>query len=77
MLKSKLRRRILKKRKLKYNHNTKIQINKILRHIDFKVNKKIIGGYFPVNYEIDCLDILQELEKKKCQIALPRIKKII
>ena len=55
MLKSKLRRRILKKRKLKYNHNTKIQINKILRHIDFKVNKKIIGGYFPVNYEIDCL----------------------
>ena len=75
MLKSKLRRRILKKRKLKYNHNTKIQINKILRHIDFKVNKKIIGGYFPVNYEIDCLDILQELEKKKWQIALPRIKK--
>lgn len=75
MLKSKLRKRILKIRRIKYNHNIRIQFNKISRYIDFKANKKIIGGYFPVNYEIDCLEILQEFEKKKFQIALPCIKK--
>ena len=75
MLKSKLRKRILKIRRIKYKHSIKIQFNKILRYIDFKAKKKIIGGYFPVNYEIDCLEILQEFEKKKFQIALPCIKK--
>ena len=32
---------------------------------------KIVGGYYPVNYEIDDLDILGRLEKKKITISLP------
>ena len=36
---------------------------------------KIVGGYYPVNYEIDDLDILRRLEKKKITISLPSIKK--
>ena len=39
------------------------------------LTKKCIGGYFPVNYEIDDLEILRELKKKKYQISLPVIKK--
>ncbi len=34
-----------------------------------------MGGYYPVNYEIDDLEILREFEKKKIKIALPVIKK--
>jgi len=34
-----------------------------------------LGGYYPVNYEIDDLEILREFEKKKIKIALPVIKK--
>ena len=36
---------------------------------------KIVGGYYPVNYEIDDLNILGRLEKKKITISLPSIKK--
>ena len=39
------------------------------------LTKKRIGGYFPVNHEIDDLEILKKLKKKKYQISLPVIKK--
>ena len=37
--------------------------------------KKSIGGYYPVNNEVDDLEILKEFSKKKYQISLPVIKK--
>ena len=40
-----------------------------------KLNFKSIGGYYPSNYEIDDLDILDLLEKKKFKVSLPIIKK--
>ena len=40
-----------------------------------KYNLKIIGGYYPTNYEIDDLEILKKLEKKKYKICLPVVKK--
>ena len=40
-----------------------------------KVTGKIIGGYYPYNYEIDILQILKKFEKKKFIITLPKIKK--
>ena len=75
MLKSILRAKYLKIRKKLFNKNKKIQfinIQKILK----KTKKKnlIIGGYYPVSYEIDCLDILKKLEKNRFKIALPVIK---
>ena len=41
----------------------------------FKKKNPIIGGYFPVNYEIDCMNILRKLELNKFKVALPVIKK--
>ena len=38
-------------------------------------NLKNIGGYYPSNYEIDDLEILDLLEKKDFNISLPRITK--
>ena len=38
-------------------------------------NFKNLGGYYPSNFEIDDLEILELLEKKKYRISLPIIKK--
>ena len=76
MLKSKLRKKALKIRKIANKNNLKIDFNKVFSLI--KKNyliKKSIGGYFPVNYEVDDLEILKEFAKKNYQISLPVIKK--
>ena len=76
MLKSKLRKKVLKIRKVANKNNLKIDFNKVFSLI--KKNhliKKSIGGYFPVNYEVDDLEILKEFAKKNYQISLPVIKK--
>ena len=76
MLKSKLRKKALKIRKVANKNNLKIDFNKVFSLI--KKNhliKKSIGGYFPVNYEVDDLEILKEFAKKNYQISLPVIKK--
>ena len=76
MLKSKLRKKALKIRKVANKNNLKINFNKVFSLI--KKNyliKKSIGGYFPVNYEVDDLEILKEFAKKNYQISLPVIKK--
>ncbi len=76
MFKSKLRKRFLTIRKLKNKKNIQIKFKKVLNLIN-KQNKiiKIIGGYFPVNNEVDDLNILKEFDKKKYHISLPVIKK--
>ncbi len=76
MLKSKLRKKVLKIRKIAYKNNLKIDFNKVFSLIKKNnLNKKSIGGYFPVNYEVDDLKILNEFNKKNYQISLPVIKK--
>ena len=66
MLKSEIRKKILKIRKTKNKNNT-IDLKNFFNFLKKKVNLKykIIGGYYPVNYEIDDLEILREFEKKK------------
>ena len=76
MLKSNIRKKILNLRKLENRKNIQLQfsaIYNILKKNNLK--NKYIGGYYPVNYEIDDLDILKELEKKNFKISLPVIKK--
>jgi 5-formyltetrahydrofolate cyclo-ligase len=73
--KSKLRKELLKIRKLKNKQNIKIKFNKVFNLIKKNFLLKDIGGYFPVNYEADDLDILKEFNKKNYQISLPVIKK--
>ena len=77
MLKSKIREKILKVRENRNRGNAYIKFSNIFNLIKKKTNlsKKIIGGYYPVNHEVDDLKILKEFEKKKIKISLPIIKK--
>ena len=76
MLKSKLREKILKIREINTDKNIKLDFNKIINLLKKeKITKKNIGGYYPVNFEVDDLHILKEFEKKNFNISLPVIKK--
>ena len=76
MLKSKLRKKILKVREEISKRNIQIDFNQLIKILKKeKINKKIIGGYYPVNYEIDDLAILKKFEKDQFYISLPVIKK--
>ena len=77
MLKSKIRKKILKIRENKNKGKIHIKFNKIYSLLKKTTNlkKKIIGGYYPVNYEVDDLEILKKFAKKKVKISLPVIKK--
>ena len=77
MIKSKIRKKILYIRKKQNNKNIKFLFLKVFKEIKKKILKnKIIGGYYPVNYEIDILEILESLEKKVgAKLSLPVIKK--
>jgi len=75
VLKKNLRKKILKIRKKINPNNNKIDFIKIFNLIkkQKKINKKI-GGYFPVNNEIDDLEILKKFEEKKYKVCLPVVK---
>jgi len=76
VLKSKLRKKILKIRQKFNTKNTQINFNQILKILKKnKINNKIIGGYYPVNFEIDDLALLRKFKKNKFSISLPVIKK--
>ena len=76
MLKSKLRKKILKVREKINKKNIQIDFNQLIKIIKIeKITKKIIGGYYPVNFEIDDLTILRKFEKNRFLISLPVIKK--
>ena len=76
MLKSKLRKKILLIRKKKNNKNLNFLSLKILKEIKKNLSKKlIIGGYFPVNFEVDILEFLKKLEISGFKLSLPVIKK--
>ena len=76
MNKSQIRNKIIKIRKKKFNKDLKINLGKFISFLKIdKFNFKSIGGYYPSNYEIDDLDILDLLEKKNFKVSLPIIKK--
>ena len=76
MNKSTIRSRIIKIRKKNYNKNLKINSGELFLFLrKKKFNSKIFGGYYPSNHEIDDLEILYALEKKKYLISLPVIRK--
>ena len=76
MNKSIIRKKILEIRKQKSSNNLKINFKDILKILKKnKVYGKVIGGYFPFNYEIDVMEILEKFERQNYQISLPRIKK--
>ena len=76
MNKSEIRKKILKIRKKNISRNLEIDTNKILNILrKNKTTNKIVGGYYPYNYEVDAINILKNLEKQNYQISLPKIKK--
>ena len=76
MLKSKLRKKILKIREKNNKKNIQINFNQLIKILKKeKITKKIIGGYYPVNFEADDLELLKKFEKNKFNISLPVIKK--
>ena len=76
MLKSKLRKKILKVRQKFNTKNIQINFNQIIKILKReKITNKIIGGYYPANFEIDDLALLRKFKKNKFNISLPTIKK--
>ena len=76
MNKSKIRSKIIKLRKNNIKKNFKINLNVFFSFLkQNKYNLRNIGGYYPSNFEIDDLKILDLLEKKNYTISLPIIKK--
>ena len=76
MLKNKLRKKIQIYRKNNYKKvNLKYHLLKdILKKYNLLKNKKV-GAYFPISYEIDCMEILTQLEKSGYKISLPVTRK--
>ena len=75
MLKEKIRKKIINLRKINYQENENITLSSLINIIrKNKFFNPIVGGYYPVNSEINCLNILEGLEKLGYQIALPKIR---
>ena len=76
MSKEKLRKKLINLRKANFNDQSInfTQFKSILKKLNFKKNINI-GGYYPINSEIGCLDILEKLEKNNFKISLPITKK--
>jgi len=74
--KKKKKKKNLKNKKKKKKKKNKIKLKKKKKILKKKkIKKKIIGGYYPVNFEVDDLILLKKFEKKKFDISLPVIKK--
>ena len=73
MNKSEIRKKIFKLRKKNSSQSLILNLNKIFQFLKKKdIKNKIIGGYYPYNYEFDILGILKVLEKKNTQFHFPR-----
>ena len=76
MDKSEIRKKILKIRRENIYRNFEIDFNNILNILKKnKTTNKIVGGYYPYNYEVNAMNILKSLENQNYQISLPKIKK--
>ncbi len=76
MFKEILRKKLINIRKNNYRQKS-IKYSLLKETIEnFKFFKtKIIGAYYPINYEVDCLEVLKKLEETGHKISLPVTKK--
>ena len=76
MKKTQIRKKFLKLRENNLQRVKPINHNDIIKLLKKKrIKGKIVGGYYPYNNELDCIQILEKLEKKNYIISLPKIKK--
>ena len=71
-----LRKKFLLQRKKKYLTIKNFNFNLIFKLINkhFKKRKITIAAYYPTNYEVNILEFLEVVSKKKFKIVLPVIK---
>ena len=76
MSKKILRKKLIKIRRNNFLDQTIsfVHFKKILKKYNLKKNINI-GGYYPINSEISCLNVLEILEKNNFKISLPITKK--
>ena len=76
MKKSEIRKKIYKLRRRNYSRNIPINFQSIIKVLrKKKLKKKIVGGYYPFNYEANVIPILEKFERSKYMISLPKISK--
>ena len=76
MNKSEIRKKILKIRKKHKVENFEISFHTIVNILrKKKFRGKILGSYYPYNYEMDTMQILKRFEKLNYTITLPKIGK--
>ena len=64
MKKSEIRKKIIQKRKKLIHKINSINLRAILKILKKeKIKGKIVGGYYPYNYELDTMQTLKDLEK--------------
>ena len=74
MLKKNIRKKLIKIREFKNKNNLTIKTSlfrEVLKKKNFK--NKIVGGYFPVNHEVDTFQIMKMLKQKGFKLSLPVI----
>ena len=76
MNKSEIRKKKIKLRKLNNSKHLVINIKSIIKILKTEnIKGKVLGGYYPYNYEIDAVQILEKFERYNYHICLPKIKK--
>ena len=75
MKKSQIRKKIFKYRQSKNLDNYNINFKSISKILKKRLKEKILGGYYPYNYEVNVMNILEKFEKQNYIISLPKIKK--
>ena len=76
MFKNSLRKKILSLRKKNFDNSLRINFQSLKNIIKKKnIKNSILGFYYPVNYEINCLNLINQFHKLKIKVALPIIKK--
>ena len=74
MKKSLIRKKLLKTRKKNYLNNNQINISPIIKILKKrKLKNKILGGYYPYNYEINIMPLVEKFQRLNYSITLPKI----
>ena len=74
MLKKHIRKRIIKAREIKNKNNLKVKFSLLREQLKKKIFKnKIVGSYYPVNFEADTFQLMKMFKQKGYKLSLPVI----
>ena len=74
MLKKHIRKRIIKAREIKNKNNLKVKFSLLREELKKKIFKnKIVGSYYPVNFEADTFQLMRMFKQKGYKLSLPVI----